>query len=96
MERPVARTFQDLIVWQKSHQLVLKIYRTSAEFPKTELYGLTQQLRRASVSIPANILSRDLGYLQAQRLFTDLEEVGRLLGAYSRALLLRSSEAPAS
>jgi four helix bundle protein len=55
MTRPVARTFQDLIVWQKAHMFVLGVYRYSAEFPKTETYGLSQQLRRAAVSIPANI-----------------------------------------
>ena len=55
MKRKPATTFQDLVVWQKSHQLVLQIYRFSADFPKSEIYSLTQQLRRAAVSIPANI-----------------------------------------
>jgi four helix bundle protein len=55
MSRPAARTFQDLIVWQKAHELVLRIYRFSADFPKGEVYGLTSQLRRAVVSVPANI-----------------------------------------
>ena len=50
-----ARNFQDLIVWQKSHDLVLKVYAWSEGFPKREIYGLTSQLRRAAVSIPANI-----------------------------------------
>lgn len=47
--------FRNLKVWAKSHQLVLAVYRATAEFPKTELYGLTSQMRRASASIPANI-----------------------------------------
>jgi four helix bundle protein len=55
VERAPARTFEDLIVWQKSHALVLGVYRASAEFPRHELYGLTAQLRRAIVSVPANI-----------------------------------------
>ncbi len=55
MKRELAQNFQDLIVWQKAHQLVLKVYRFSSNFPKTETYGLTSQLRRASVSVPANI-----------------------------------------
>jgi four helix bundle protein len=55
MKRPPAKNFQDLIVWQKAHQLVLSVYRYSESFPKNELYGLTSQLRRAAVSIPANI-----------------------------------------
>lgn len=55
MNRLPARSFQDLVVWQKAHQLVLSVYAYSANFPKAELYGLTSQLRRASVSVPANI-----------------------------------------
>jgi four helix bundle protein len=47
--------FCGLKVWQKSHESVLAIYRASAEFPATERYGLTSQLRRATVSIAANI-----------------------------------------
>jgi four helix bundle protein len=54
-ERLPARAFTDLLVWQKAHDLVLEIYRLSQGFPTQEIYGLTSQLRRASVSIPANI-----------------------------------------
>jgi four helix bundle protein len=50
-----ARTFEDLVVWQKAHRFVLAVYRFSASFPKSEIYGLTPQSRRAAVSIPANI-----------------------------------------
>ena len=53
--RRPAQTFQELIVWQKSHRLVLNVYRLTSQFPKHELYGLTSQMRRAAVSIPANI-----------------------------------------
>ena len=45
-----------LIVYQKAHQLVLKIYEVTKEFPKDEQFGLTSQLRRAAVSIPSNIV----------------------------------------
>jgi four helix bundle protein len=48
-------SYKDLVVWQKAHKLVLNIYRISQKFPKEELYGLTSQIRRAAVSIPANI-----------------------------------------
>ena len=54
-KRAPARSFQDLIVWQKAHQFVLAVYRFTENFPKTEQYGLTSQLRRAAVSIAANI-----------------------------------------
>jgi len=49
------RSFKDLIVWQKSYKLVLEIYKMTKGFPKTEIYGLSQQMRKASVSIPSNI-----------------------------------------
>src|SRR5947199_10546069 len=54
ISRP-ARTFQDLLVWQKAHRFVLDIYALAAAFPKQETYGLSLQMRRAAVSIPANI-----------------------------------------
>jgi four helix bundle protein len=47
--------FQNLLVWQKSHELVLQVYRVSRDFPREELYGLTSQIRRAAVSVPSNI-----------------------------------------
>lgn len=47
--------FQDLIVWQKTHKFVLSIYKFTEEFPKSELFGLTSQFRRAAVSVAANI-----------------------------------------
>jgi four helix bundle protein len=54
-ERTAAKTFRDLVVWQKAHQLVLAIYELTAHFPKSETYGLTLQMRKAAVSVPANI-----------------------------------------
>ena len=50
-----ARSSRDLLVWQKAHEFVLKVYGFTAGFPKQETYGLTVQMRRAAVSIPANI-----------------------------------------
>lgn len=50
-----SKSFRDLIVWQKAHQFVLSIYRITKIFPKEELYGLSNQFRRAAVSIAANI-----------------------------------------
>ncbi|WP_307310343.1 four helix bundle protein [Epilithonimonas hungarica] len=47
--------FKELIVWQKSIDLVTEIYRITEKFPSNEIYGLTLQLRRASVSVPSNI-----------------------------------------
>ena len=49
------KSYQDLIVWQKAMDLVQMVYETTKQFPKDELYALTNQLRRAAVSIPSNI-----------------------------------------
>ena len=49
------RNFQDLLVWQKSHQLTLNIYKISSSFPKEELFGLSSQIRRSASSVPSNI-----------------------------------------
>lgn len=53
--RPAARSFRDLMVWRKAHELVLAIYRLTESFPEREKFGLTHQMRRAAVSIAANI-----------------------------------------
>jgi four helix bundle protein len=50
-----AKSFEDLIVWQKAHRLALSVYEFSEGFLKKEVFGLTSQLRRSIVSIPANI-----------------------------------------
>jgi four helix bundle protein len=47
--------FTELAVWQRSHALVLQVYRFSKSFPSDERYGLTSQLRRAALSVPTNI-----------------------------------------
>lgn len=117
MRRP-ERTFEDLVVWQKAHQFVLAVYRLSGTFPRSEIYGLTSQFRRAAVSIAANIaegfrrrgkadkrrffniaqgsleecryyliLTRDLEYADISEINPLLEEVSKLLEAYSRSIL---------
>jgi len=115
-QRRPARNFQELVVWKKAHGLVLETYRVTEKFPKHELYALTSQLRRAAVSVPANIaegfrkrgradkarllniaegsleevyiLATDLGYAECTPLIANLEEVSRLLDAYTRKLLI--------
>jgi four helix bundle protein len=120
--RQPARTFQDLLVWQKAHQYVLSVYKLTATFPKHETYGLSSQMRRAAVSVAANIvegfrkrgrpdkvrfmntaegsleesryyllLAQDLGYGQTNTLTASLEEVSRLLNAYSKAIAASNS-----
>ncbi len=109
-------------MWRKAHELVLAIYPLTAAFPRQETYGLSLQMRRAAVSVPANIaegfrrrsrtekarflniaessleetryfliLVRDLGYADTAPLMIALEEVSRLLNAYTAAILSSST-----
>ena len=49
-------TFEKLTAWKKAHDLALMVYKNTLYFPKDEIYGLTSQLRRASLSVPTNIV----------------------------------------
>jgi four helix bundle protein len=113
-----ARSFEDLDVWQKAHALVLEVYTLTQRLPREELFGLTSQMRRAAVSVPANIaegfkrrgkpdkarqmniaqssleelryffiLCADLSYLPTNPVGDRLDEVARMLGAYTQAIL---------
>jgi four helix bundle protein len=53
--KPAVQSFRDLLVWQRSIQLAIAIYRLTRDFPREELYGLTSQMTRAAVSIASNI-----------------------------------------
>lgn len=66
-----SKSFQDMIVWQKAHQYVLDIYPLTKVFPKDELFGLTSQIRRAAVSIAANIAEgfKRYGYSDKARFY---------------------------
>jgi four helix bundle protein len=118
MKRPPAKCFQELLVWQKAHKFVLSVYRYSEPFPKSEIYSLTSQFRRAAISVPANIaegfkkrtrvekarfmniaqgsleecryyliLAQDLKYGDSSVLILQLEEVSKMLAAYSSSIL---------
>jgi four helix bundle protein len=120
--RPAARSFRDLLVWRKAHEFVLAVYAFTAGLPRQETYSLALQMRRAAVSIPANIaegfrrrgkiekarfmniaegsleesryyliLAQDLGYGDTAKLASAAEEVSRLLGAYTAAILASDS-----
>lgn len=51
----MAQNFEDLEIWKKSHDICLEVYSISSKFPKEEIYSLTSQIRRASLSVPTNI-----------------------------------------
>jgi four helix bundle protein len=55
VENKKIESFKDLLIWQKGIELVNNIYKATKNFPKEELYCLTSQIRRAAISIPANI-----------------------------------------
>ncbi len=55
MNKVIISTYKDLIVWQKSMDLVVTVYELTEQFPKSEMYGLISQMRRCAVSIPSNI-----------------------------------------
>jgi four helix bundle protein len=55
------QSFEQLIVWQKAHQYVLSIYQMTRKYPKEEMFGLVNQMRRAAISITANIAE---GYIR--------------------------------
>ena len=57
-------SYRDLIVWQKGVDLVVEVYKVTESFPKNEIYGLTSQIRRAAISIPANVCE---GYSRKHR-----------------------------
>src|SRR5512140_67291 len=112
------KSFRDLKVWEKAHEVALACYDVTRTFPREEMFGLTSQIRRAGVSVGANIaegcgrrgngelhrflqmamgsaseleyhllLSRDLGYLKADRhktIHEQLEEVKRMLASLIR------------
>ncbi|TSC86416.1 MAG: hypothetical protein G01um10148_402 [Parcubacteria group bacterium Gr01-1014_8] len=58
------QTYKDLIVWQRGVQLVTSVYQLTEKLPKSEIFGLTSQMRRSAVSIPANIAE---GYARKHR-----------------------------
>jgi four helix bundle protein len=60
----IMKSYRDLVVWQKGVKLVTEIYKITAKFPKSEIFGLTSQMRRAAASIPANLAE---GYARRHR-----------------------------
>lgn len=79
MDREPARSFEDLIVWQKAHAFVLNVYKVSRQFPREETYGLTAQLRRAA------------GCCVGSREHRGRVQKERPSGSYARTLLSPSS-----
>jgi len=62
----MAQHFKDLIVWQKAMDLVTEVYRLTDTFPRREVYSLTDQIRRAAVSVPSNIAEGQAHFSRAE------------------------------
>src|SRR5688572_13115301 len=83
------KSFTDLVAWQKAHNLTLEIYKITKDFPKEEIFGLTNQLRRAAVSITSNIsegFSRKSSKEKSQFFYLSL---GSLTETQSQLLIAR-------
>lgn len=78
--------FTDLDVWQESHKLVIEIYKITQNFPKSEIYGLVSQLRRAATSITANIAEGFSRYHYKERIKFYFDARGSLSEVQSELL----------
>ncbi len=86
------QSFTDLTTWQKGHELVLVIYKTTEAFPSKEIFGITNQMRRASVSVTSNIaegFSRRSNKEKAQFYYMAL---GSLTELQSQLIIVRDIE----
>jgi four helix bundle protein len=102
------RGYRDLAVWQKAMDLAAECYRLTGTFPKSEIYGITSQLRRAATSVPANIAEGrgrratgdfirflDIAYGSLVELETHIilaNRLGFMTAAHAEELLTRSAE----
>ncbi len=82
-------SFTDLIVWQKSHQLVLAVYLLTKKFPREELFALTSQLRRAIVSLTSNIAEGFGRFSEKEKLHFYSFAYGSLLEAQNQMLIAK-------
>jgi len=102
------QSFRDLKVWQRSHALVLAVYRLTEAFPSQERFGVVSQLRRAAVSVPTNIAEgskrrtpqdyarflnlAETSLAETEYLLTLCRDLGYLAGEVTEPLLLEASE----
>ena len=80
-------TFEKLLVWQKSKDLAVKLYRTTQNFPVEERYGLTSQIRRAGVSIPSNLAEGSARQTQKDRAHFTTLSFGSLMESANQVVI---------
>ncbi|MGB8012729.1 MAG: four helix bundle protein [Terriglobales bacterium] len=85
----MSENYRDLIAWQKAKSLALNIYRSTRQFPKHEIYGLSSQMRRAAVSVPSNIAEGKGRYSQKEFLQFLYHARGSLLELETLVLIAR-------
>jgi four helix bundle protein len=83
----MAQHFKDLIVWQKAMDLVTNVYQVTEGFPKREVYSLTDQIRRAAVSVPSNIAEGQAHFSKAEFVHFLRHSSGSLAELETRLLL---------
>jgi four helix bundle protein len=83
----MAQHFKDLIVWQKAMDLVTEVYRITENFPKREVYSLTDQIRRAAVSIPSNIAEGQAHFSKGEFLHFLRHAIGSLAELETQLLI---------
>ena len=83
------KSFTDLIAWQLGHGLALRVYSLSQNFPKEEQFGLTNQIRRAAVSVSSNIAEGFSRYSQKEKIQFYTLALGSLTEIQSQLLLAR-------
>lgn len=84
-----ARSFTDLIVWQEGHALVLNIYAETKNFPREEIFGITNQLRRAVVSVTSNIAEGFNRKTEKDKLHFYTMAIGSVAEAQNQLLIVR-------
>lgn len=82
-------SYEDLQVWRDAMELVLRVYRCTASFPKSEIYGLTSQMRRSAVSVPSNIAEGKGRYSRKELLQFLFRARGSLLELNTQIMIAR-------
>ena len=90
----MAQHFKDLVVWQKAMDMVTEVYKLTDGFPKREVYSLTDQIRRAAVSVPSNIAEGQAHYSHREFRHFLRHSAGSLAELETQLLLAEVSDMP--
>ncbi len=79
-------SFKNLILWQKAHALVLEIYKITPSLPKSEQFGIINQIQRSATSVPANIAEGYGRISKKEKIQENLTEVSKILNSYIKKM----------